>query len=88
MIDYFALALGHGLLAIALLRLVLRDGLDADPLIEQITAETANNRKATSIAGRNKARRARSRDESDPDNPGTQAAERERTNPRAQAAER
>ena len=28
MIDYFALALGHGLMAIALLRLVLREDLD------------------------------------------------------------
>ncbi len=33
MIDYFALALGHGLLAIALLRLVWRDDLDVDPAI-------------------------------------------------------
>lgn len=59
MIDYFALALGHGLLAIALLRLVGRDGLDADPLIEQIKAETAGNRKGASAAGRNAARRQR-----------------------------
>lgn len=59
MIDYFALALGHGLIAVALLRLVLREGLDADPLIEQIKAEAMENRKATTIAGRNAARRAR-----------------------------
>lgn len=59
MIDYFALALGHGLIAIALLRLVLRDGLDADPLIGDIKAETSVHRKATSIAGRNEARRAK-----------------------------
>jgi hypothetical protein len=57
MIDYFALALGHGLLAIALLRLVMREGLDDDPLIGAITSETADNRKAVSIAGRNAARR-------------------------------
>lgn len=62
MIDYFALALGHGLIAIALLRLVLRDGLDADPLLADIAAETADNRKAASIAGRNAARRARGGD--------------------------
>lgn len=62
MIDYFALALGHGLIAIALLRLVLRDGLDADPLLAEIAAETADNRKAASIAGRNAARRARGGD--------------------------
>lgn len=67
MIDYFALALGHGLLAIALLRLVLRDGLDNDPLIGQLKGEAADNRKATSSAGRNAARRTRgSGDEGDP----------------------
>jgi hypothetical protein len=60
MIDYFALALGHGLLVIALLRLVLRDGLDVDPLLEQIKGEAAANRKAISAASRNAARRARS----------------------------
>ncbi len=59
MIDYFALALGHGLLAIALLRLLMREGLDDDPLIGSIHSETAENRKATSMAGRNAARRAR-----------------------------
>lgn len=59
MIDYFALALGHGLLAIALLRLVMREGLDEDPLISSIKSETADNRKATSISGRNAARRSR-----------------------------
>ena len=53
MIDYFALALGHGLLAIALLRLVLRDDLDSDPLIGEITDETASNRQAVSASGRN-----------------------------------
>jgi hypothetical protein len=59
MIDYFALALGHSLLAVALLRLVMRDGLDSDPLIGALKDETADNRKATSSAGRNAARRAR-----------------------------
>lgn len=67
MIDYFALALGHGLLAIALLRLVLREELDVDPLIEQITADTANNRKAVSSAARNAARRARRVGDADAD---------------------
>lgn len=62
MIDHFALALGHGLLAIAMLRLLMRAGLDSDPLIEEITAEAASNRKATSAAGRNAARRARADD--------------------------
>ena len=65
MIDYFALALGHGLLAIALLRLVMRAGLDTDPLIEEIEAETTSNRKATSVAGRNAARRERADGQTD-----------------------
>ena len=59
MIDYFAYALGHGLLAIALLRLMLRDGLDADPLIGKLKAETEGNRKANRASGRNAARRAK-----------------------------
>ncbi len=57
MIDYFALALGHGLMVIALLRLFMRDALDADPLIEGIKAEDAARRKAASSAGRKQARR-------------------------------
>lgn len=64
MIDYFALALGHGLLAIALLRLVMRDGLDSDPLIDEITAETANNRQSVSASGRSAARRAKTHEDS------------------------
>ncbi len=59
MIDYFALALGHGLLAIALLRLVMKPGLDEDPLIGSIKDETQANRKVSSAAGRNAARRDR-----------------------------
>jgi hypothetical protein len=59
MIDAFALALGHGLLAVALMRLVLRPGLDVDPLLGEITSETEGNRKAASALGRNEARRAR-----------------------------
>lgn len=61
MIDYFALALGHGLMAIALLRLVLRDDLDADPLLGRLKKDTAENRMAASTAGRNAARRAQGR---------------------------
>ncbi|MCU0948562.1 MAG: hypothetical protein MUF47_09965 [Porphyrobacter sp.] len=67
MIDYFALALGHGLMAIALLRLVLRADLDADPLIGQLKADTAENRMAASSAGRNAARRERVKDGADKD---------------------
>lgn len=59
MIDQFALALGHGLLAIALLRLVMRAGLDEDPLITAIRKESEKDRKAKSSAGRSAARRER-----------------------------
>jgi hypothetical protein len=59
MIDYIALALGHGLMAIALLRLALREDLDGDPLLTRLKEDTAANRKATSAAGRNAARRAK-----------------------------
>ncbi len=58
MIDHLALAIGHALLAVALLRLVLRAGLDDDPLIGDIEAEAADRRKRTSSAGRSAARRA------------------------------
>lgn len=58
MIDHFALALGHGLMAYAMMRLVLRAGLDDDPLIGDIHAEMDNSRQAMSTAGRNAARRA------------------------------
>ncbi|MFO6448791.1 hypothetical protein ACLBKU_16780 [Erythrobacter sp. NE805] len=46
MIDYFALALGHGLLAIALLRLVVKPGLEADPLIGSLSKDPKGGRKA------------------------------------------
>jgi len=39
MIDYISLALGHGLLAIALLRLVMRVDLDIDPRIQSYADE-------------------------------------------------
>ncbi len=59
MIDTFALALGHGLMALAMLRLLLRPGLDEDPLLEEIAAAMDSKREATSAAGRAAARRAR-----------------------------
>jgi len=34
MVDYFSLALSHGLIALALVRLLLRPDLDRDPLPE------------------------------------------------------
>ncbi|HSF12950.1 MAG TPA: hypothetical protein VLA50_08255 [Erythrobacter sp.] len=66
MIDHIALAIGHGLLAVALLRLVLRAGLDDDPLIGSINAEADEARKRTSSAGRNAARRAQNAGEDEP----------------------
>ena len=59
MIDYISLALGHGLLAVALLRLVMRDDLDVDPEIKAITDKADAERKAASLAGRAARRQAR-----------------------------
>jgi hypothetical protein len=58
MIDHFAYILGHGLLAFAMMRLVMREALDRDPLIDQLAAEAEEHRRAKSVAGRNAARRA------------------------------
>jgi hypothetical protein len=52
MIDTFALALGHGLMAIAMLRLVTRAGLDDDPLLVELAAKAKSRRKAASAARR------------------------------------
>jgi hypothetical protein len=52
MIDTIALALGHALLAAALLRLALRVDVDADPLIARLTAQSANERKQRRAAAR------------------------------------
>ncbi len=46
MIDYFALALGHGLLAIVFLRLAQRDELDIDPVIEAANKRARENERA------------------------------------------
>ncbi|WP_298306959.1 hypothetical protein [uncultured Erythrobacter sp.] len=51
MIDYFALALGHGLLVLVFIRLVMRDSLDVDPAISELKQEADANR------GSRKARR-------------------------------
>ncbi len=56
MIDYFALALGHGLLAIVLLRLVWRDDLDVDPAITDNQAAEEQRRK-DALAARKQAAR-------------------------------
>jgi hypothetical protein len=75
MIDTLALALGHGLMAVALMRLLLRAGLDEDPLLEEIAAETSSKQRATSAAGRAAARRALSDDDVGPDVKGPESAE-------------
>ncbi|MDJ0978304.1 MAG: hypothetical protein QNI87_07190 [Erythrobacter sp.] len=36
MIDYIALSIGHGLLALAFLRLAARGQVDVDPLLEKL----------------------------------------------------
>ena len=59
MIDYFSLALGHGLLALALLRLVMRDALDSDPAIARLEQQAREEREAASVEGRNARRRQR-----------------------------
>lgn len=51
MIDYFALALGHGLLVLAFFRLVVRDSLDVDPAITSLK-ELAQARKPKTRANR------------------------------------
>jgi hypothetical protein len=51
MIDTFALALGHGLLALALLRLALRGDVDADPLIGRLAEDAAAARRKRPAKG-------------------------------------
>ena len=65
MIDYIALSIGHGLLGIAFLRLVMRKGLDVDPLLDQFKQEERERRKARSNSGRAARRRA------EPEGPGS-----------------
>ncbi len=60
MIDYFALALGHGLLALAMLRLVMREALDVDPRLKELADKAEAEREAASVASRNARRRKQS----------------------------
>ena len=59
MIDYFSLALGHGLIALALLRLVMREDVDVDPVLQELKEKAEAEREASTVAGRNARRRAR-----------------------------
>lgn len=88
MIDYLSLAIGHGLLAFALFRLVMREDVDVDPAIEALKARADAEREASSVAGRNARRRA----ETGGDDPGAEMAQRSGAQaakrPGAQAANR
>ena len=57
MIDYLSLIIGHALLAIAFLRLVMRDDLDVDPELQSYADKAEAEREAASVAGRNARRR-------------------------------
>ncbi|MEO1489366.1 MAG: hypothetical protein AAFR88_08035 [Pseudomonadota bacterium] len=59
MIDYIALSIGHGLLAIALLRLVMRGDLDVDPMLDGFK-QAARKRRKDRVEARRKAGRAQS----------------------------
>jgi hypothetical protein len=59
MIDYIALFIGHALLGIAILRLVMRKGLDVDPLLDSFKQAERDRRKARSDAVRAARREAR-----------------------------
>jgi len=59
MIDYLALSIGHGLLALAFLRLVLREGLNLDPLLGAFKQRETDRRKERA----SKSRREPSRDQ-------------------------
>lgn len=58
MIDYLSLAVGHALLAIALLRLVMREELDVDPKLQEYADRLKAERDAASASGRQARRRA------------------------------
>jgi len=62
MIDYFALALGHGLLVLAFLRLVMRDSLDVDPAISELS-EAAEAKRPKTGSNRRISRSSDTRDE-------------------------
>ena len=60
MIDYFSLALGHGLLALMALMLLVRDDLDDDPALGALDEAITKERHRASKARREKQHRARS----------------------------
>jgi len=58
MIDHIALAIGHGLLAIALLRLFVREDLNVDPLLDGFKAASLARRRARREARREAVRQS------------------------------
>jgi hypothetical protein len=64
MIDYLSLAIGHGLLALALLRLVMREDVDVDPAVQTLKDKAEAEREAASVAGRNARRRQQTEENS------------------------
>lgn len=52
MIDTIALALGHALLAAALLRLALRADVDRDPLLARLSEEAESERRSRKAGAR------------------------------------
>ena len=69
MIDYIALLIGHGLLAIAFLRLVMRDALDVDPALDRFRQSEQERRQ------RRQRERRRVRSGKSGDDPGSTAAQ-------------
>ncbi|UAB78602.1 hypothetical protein INR77_02370 [Erythrobacter sp. SCSIO 43205] len=65
MIDYFALALGHGLLVLVFVRLVVRDSLDVDPAITALREQARTKR--PNSAQRRASRKAAAREPDDAD---------------------
>lgn len=60
MIDHFSLVLGHGLLALVMLRLVMRESVDIDPALKRLKDKAQALRDAGSLSGRRAARREQS----------------------------
>ena len=59
MIDYLSLAIGHGLLALALVMLLMRDDLDDDPASKALEDAINTDRQRAGKARRESQQRAR-----------------------------
>ncbi|TMM48351.1 hypothetical protein [Qipengyuania marisflavi] len=65
MIDYFALALTHGLLLLAVLRIVMRDALDSEDPLAGAEPDATGADDAPEPLRRNRRKRAKSADRRD-----------------------